>query len=112
MPTLDKDDLEMIINALNAREHDPANPEDSHKDGSPKIHTRTIRNRVTMVTIVIVSLSFADHFIHLEWMFRAGELVCASFFDWWFNVANRGEMKVKMPPLKLPRRKVKEDKDK
>lgn len=110
MPHLDDDDLQMIMKAVEAveeRKHREDHPEDFNADGTPKVHTKSVKRRVTSVTIVIVCLAVADHFIHLEFIFRTAELFGCAFFDWWFNVANAGEMKMPKVPLPKMRRKTK-----
>lgn len=97
MPHLDEEDIELVLKAMEAREL--ARLQLAPKEG------RSAGKRLTLVVIVIVALVGADHVIHLEWMVRVGEMSTAAFFDWWFNVAKAGEMKLPKPP-KL-RRKAK-----
>lgn len=95
MSTLDKDDVAAIAAALDAVQH---HPEDHHPDGTPKIHTRDVKKRVTLVVIVMGTLYSVDHFVHIEFVGRGMEWLIAAFMDWWFNVAKEAraaEKKVK-----------------
>lgn len=107
MPHLDEEDIELVLKAIERRDLDRvrlAHPEDFNADGTPKVHTRSVKRRVGFVVVVIVALAGADHVIHLEWIVRVCEMGTAAFFDWWFNVAKAGEMKLPLPKV---RRKAK-----
>lgn len=97
MPHLDQEDIELVVRALEAREQ--ARRLAHHRP------PRSAKKRLCFVVVVIVSLAGADRVIHLEWIVRTSEMVIAAFFDWWFNVAKEGQMK--MPPLPKLRRKAK-----
>jgi hypothetical protein len=82
--TLDKDDVAAIAAAVDALQH---HPEDHHADGTPKVHTRDVKKRITLVVVVMSVMYGADHIVHLEFVGRGAEWVIAAFLDWWFNAA-------------------------
>lgn len=107
MPHLDEEDIALVLQAIERRELErlrALHPESFHPDGSPKLHTHTVKRRLYCVVVVIVALAGADHVIHLEWIVRVCEMGTAAFFDWWFNVAKSGEVTMPIPKV---RRKAK-----
>lgn len=103
MPHLDQEDIELVLKAIEQRDLArlrAAHPNDFNPDGTLKVHTHSIKKRLCFVVVVLVSLAGADQVVHLEWMVRSGEMLIAAFFDWWFNVANAGEMKLPIPKVR------------
>lgn len=84
MSTLDQEDVDAIAAAVDKLQH---HPEDHHPDGTPKVHTRAVKKRITLVVVVMGTLYGVDHFVHIEFVGRGMEWLVAAFMDWWFNAA-------------------------